>query len=156
MNRQNRRARQASNLFSMLTPSQISCLKEVFSIIDQSKDEIICNSDLKNFLPSIVNENQMKEFENIEKNINFYALLSLLSDRFIGLNPKENIKNSLILFSDDKKTINKQELINYLSDEGIFVEDLKYCLSVFDSDVIEIDKLVNLLRHGEVEPDVKK
>lgn len=156
MRRTDRRVRQPSNVFSMLTPSQITSIKEVFSMIDRPKDEVISQTDLLNFLPSIVNESQMKEFSAIEKDINFYALLSLLSDKFIGLNSKEKINTLLRSFSDDKKTVSKSELISYLGADGMDVTELEYCLSVFQFDRIAIDQLANLLRHGEIEPNLKK
>lgn len=157
MNTRNRRTRQPSNVFSMLTQSQITLLKEVFNMIDTPKDEKIDMNDINNFLPSIVNPEQIGEFENIEKNLNFYALLSLISDKFIGLNSKEQIKKLLINFSDNNRTIDKNEIMRYLVDEGFEKEDVEYIFGVFqDQENIEIDKVVNLLRHGEIDPNIRE
>ena len=83
--RRERRTRQPSNVFSMLTPAQIKSLKIVFTMIDQNKDETICEEDLNNFIPTIAQDFQVKEFEEIEKDQSFYGILSLLSDKFIDL-----------------------------------------------------------------------
>lgn len=156
MQRRERRARQPSNVFSMLTPSQITSLKVVFNMIDKTKDEIICANDLNQFLPGILSPSQMKEFDSIETNLNFYAILSLLSDKFIGLQTKDKIATLLREFSDDKKTVSKSQLVLYLTDEGMDKYEIEYILNVFESDRIEIDDLTNLLRHGEIRPDVKR
>lgn len=152
MTGRDRRKRQPSNVFSMLTPDQIKSIKAVFLMIDQNKDEKICQTDIDQFLPRITQECQIKEFENIETNITFYGILSLLSDKFIGLNQKEKIINNLRTFSDDKKTISKSELLKYLTNERLDTAEMEYCLNVFEDDKIPIEKLTNLLRHGETEP----
>ncbi|ELA47707.1 hypothetical protein VCUG_00789 [Vavraia culicis subsp. floridensis] len=151
------RRRQPSNVFSMLTQTQISSLKEVFNMIDNPPDDKIDTSDLNNFLPTIVNHEQLHEFQNLEKDIGFYALLAAMSDKFIGMSSKECIRKLLLSFSDDNVTVRKSELMKYLRCEQLTGTDLEYVFSVFgDEEVLEIEKVVNLIRHGEIEPNAEK
>merc|ERR1711953_12340 len=144
-----RRTRQPSNVFSMLTPTQITSLKEVFNMIDNPQDEKIDENDLKNFLPSIINPEQMHEFQNIESDISFYAVLSLLSDKFLGLRPREPIIRSLMEFSDDNMTIDRSELSAHLIQTGMTKDDVSYIFKVFgEQNKLDINDVADLLRHG--------
>lgn len=157
--RMNRRHRQPSNVFSMLTTTQISSLKEFFNMMDNPSDGQIDYADLQNFLPSIVNADQLYELNSllmpIDK-IEFYAMIAALSDKFIGINGKDHIKRLLMNISDDGRTVDKGELCRYLQCSFLSKEDISYVFAPFnDKKSVEINKVVNLIRHGEIEPERK-
>lgn len=154
MNKRTNRRRQPSNVFSMLTQTQIQSLKEVFNMIDNPPDEKIDATDLQHFLPTIVNHEQLHEFQNMECDITYYALLAAVSDKFIGISSKDRIKSLLCDFSDDNSTVRKSEMIQYLKSADLSTSDLEYIFSVFgDKENLEIDQVANLIRHGEIEPN---
>ncbi|KRH95320.1 Myosin regulatory light chain, EF-Hand protein superfamily [Pseudoloma neurophilia] len=156
--KQRQRERQPSNVFNMLTAYQIKSLKSVYTMIDETNDDIICKNDLNNFLPRILGD-KTDDFKHIECDINFYSLLSLLSDHFINLQTKEKMNNQIRKFGMGK-TVSKKELIHHLlnskknvGQDKLTEEDLNYILNVFENDTIRIEALTNLLRHGEILPN---
>ena len=78
-------ARHCSNVFALLSQSQISEFKEAFTLIDRDGDGFIQKQDLEDILSSLGHETNDEELEEMlaeaPGNINFTMFLTLFGER---------------------------------------------------------------------------
>ncbi|KAF1746112.1 hypothetical protein GCK72_022564 [Caenorhabditis remanei] len=104
--RRSRAPRPISNVFTMFTQEQIQEFKEAFNMIDQNRDGLIDQNDLKDIFASLgkdVSEEIINSMINEGHNnqpINFTMFLTLFGEKMMGTDPEDVILDAFKCFDE--------------------------------------------------------
>lgn len=97
-----RAQRATSNVFALFNQSQIQEFKEAFTMIDQNRDGIICESDLAAIYQQIGREPDMKQLQEMLKEcpgqLNFTHFLTLFGEKLHGTDPESTLRDAFTMF----------------------------------------------------------
>jgi Ca2+-binding EF-hand superfamily protein len=99
--------RATSNVFSMFQQSQIQEFKEAFTLIDNDRDGVISDQDLKAIFSSVgrePSENELKEMlKECPGQLNFTAFLTLFGEKMHGTDPESTLRSAFAMFDREGK-----------------------------------------------------
>jgi myosin regulatory light chain 12 len=99
--------RGTSNVFSMFQQSQIQEFKEAFTLIDNDRDGVISDSDLKAIFSSVGREPSESELKEMLKEcpgqLNFTAFLTLFGEKMHGTDPESTLRSAFAMFDREGK-----------------------------------------------------
>ncbi|EFO85561.1 hypothetical protein CRE_29149 [Caenorhabditis remanei] len=172
--RRSRAPRPISNVFTTFTQEQIQEFQEAFKMIDQNRDGLIDQDDLKNIFPSLgkdVSEEIINSMINEGHNnqpINFTMFLTLFGEKMMGTDPEDVILDAFKCFDEhglgkldvhqfkevlmkigDK--LSEEEVEELLRDAPIKVGEnilFKYSV-VLQEEKIDYVQFTQMLKHGE-------
>lgn len=153
-----RKTRQNSNVFHMLSKSQIVQLREAFNLLDGDGDSRISAQDLAEFLESTglvkTPEEVAEMVEELGPSGNFMMLLTCIGERIAGISSEREIYEWLRLFDDDDDGEVDEELLRFWmtsKGEGLARADYEYLVrGCVDGGRVSLRRLASKMRHGEV------
>ncbi|TGZ83912.1 EF-hand [Ascodesmis nigricans] len=121
------RARTPSGALNQLSVSQISALKEAFTLLDKDGDGIISSEDLSSMLSSLgldARPSACSKFLGSNAPFNLASFLTHLSTHLSSLSPPEELLAAFAAFdTTDDGTVNVAELRSGLTTMGIRMTD---------------------------------
>lgn len=156
-----RAQRSSSNVFTMFKQNQIQEFKEAFTMIDQNRDGMICNEDLKEIFQQTGREPKKSELDEMIKEapgpLNFTMFLTLFGEKLHGTDPEETLKSAFALFDETNKGFIDEEYFKdlLLNTGDIFSKDeLKQTLKeapIKKGEGLDYMKLAQIIKRGKEE-----
>lgn len=95
------------NVFAVLPQNQIQEFKEAFTLIDNDRDGVISESDLKAIFSSVGREPSDSELKEMLKEcpgqLNFTAFLTLFGEKMHGTDPESTLRSAFAMFDREGK-----------------------------------------------------
>jgi len=158
MLRERRRTRQNSNVFNMLTKSQLSELKEAFILLDRDCDSKLSVEDLTIFLESIgspFSDEQIREMiAELEPNPTYIVLLTVIGERLGEIDSERELVEAFRMFDEDNDgLVEHGELKRWMTEEGegMAKEQFEYLIrGCVEDGMVNYRKLASKMKHGEI------
>lgn len=158
MHRERRKTRQNSNVFNMLTKTQLAELKEAFILLDRDCDSKLSVEDLTIFLESIgspFTDDQIREMvAELEPNPTYIVLLTVIGERLGEISPEHELVEAFRVFDDDNDGLVDQGILRYWMTEegdGITKEQFDYLArGCVEDGMINYRRLASKMKHGEI------
>ncbi|ELT94298.1 hypothetical protein CAPTEDRAFT_226144 [Capitella teleta] len=97
-----RAQRATSNVFALFNQSQIQEFKEAFTMMDQNRDGIICEEDLKGIYGSLGRDPDPKTLKAMVDEapgpLNFTMFLTLFGEKTKGTDPESTLRDAFTMF----------------------------------------------------------
>ncbi|KAI4292214.1 myosin regulatory light chain 12 [Pancytospora philotis] len=153
-----RSTRQNSNVFHMLTKTQIVQLREAFNLLDINADSKLCVDDLAGFLESIgspFSSDEIAEMiQELEPNPTFMMLLTCIGEKLGEISPEAELCEAFRIFDEDNDgLIDAGLLARWMTESGdrLSAADFAYLIrGCEDGGKVDYRKLVSKIKHGEI------
>ncbi|KAI0322181.1 EF-hand [Amylostereum chailletii] len=132
-----RARREPSGVFSLFQPPQIQQFKEAFSLIDQNRDGVISEQDLKETFASLGivpskammdellsarpggHERGMSLEDGPDRGVNFAMFLTMMGERLFEFDSEGELLDAFLSFDeDDSGSVRADDLRKWLSESG--------------------------------------
>lgn len=154
---QRRRTRQNSNIFHMLSKTQLVELREAFNLLDADSDSRLTAADLSLFLQSIgspFSDQEIQEMiQELEPNPTYIVLLTLIGERLSEIQNEKDLVEAFRVFDDDNDGhIDNDVLRSWMTkNDAISREDYDYLVrGCVEGGRVNYRRLSSKMKHGEV------
>ncbi|KAK9352541.1 hypothetical protein V1523DRAFT_413633 [Lipomyces doorenjongii] len=125
-----------SGAFTQISQSQISQIKESFTMLDNDRDSIVSSADLEQMLTSLGQYPSSQTISDMMARmpspLQFPSYLTAMSSILCQFSSKEELMNAFSAFDDDDSgQADIQELRDALIEAGVSAEDIDKCFKPY-------------------------